>query len=78
MLSTNSSKHNTLSALLSLAAGAGHREFQYKLGETFKIADRVKAAEWHQKGMLSRILQNVNTLSAFHSPVAEIGNLNAQ
>jgi hypothetical protein len=50
------------------AAEAGDACGQYNLGYMFKTgkgvkANLVKATEWYQKGMLSRILQNINTLS---------------
>src|SRR5215468_1697886 len=62
-------KISTHSALLSPAAEAGLPRAQYNLGVIFDnglgvSANPVKAVEWYQKGMLSRILQNINTLSA--------------
>jgi Sel1 repeat len=38
----------------------------------------VKAFEWMQKGMLSRFLQNINTLSGLLPPAAEAGPPKAQ
>jgi uncharacterized protein len=65
------------------AAETENRDAQYILGhmlEHGKGVERnpVKAIEWYQKGMLSRILQNINTLSAFLSPAAEAGDVDAQ
>src|SRR5215469_15351469 len=67
---------NTLSALLLPAAEAGHAGAQNNLGVIFEngfgvSANPVKAVEWYQKGMLLRILQKINTLSALLSPAAE-------
>jgi TPR repeat protein len=57
-----------LSALLSPAAEAGLPEAQFHLGQILHKgkgveANPAKAFEWYQKGVLSRILQNINTLS---------------
>jgi TPR repeat protein len=41
-------------------------------------ANPVKAVEWYQKGMLSRILSNINTLRALLSSAAEAGHVDAQ
>jgi TPR repeat protein len=51
-----------LSAFLSPAAEAGLSEAQHNLGWMFEIGERaeanlVKAVEWYQKGMLSRMHQ---------------------
>jgi TPR repeat protein len=72
-----------LSALLSPAAEAGLSSAQYILGLMFQDgegvdANPVEAVEWCKKGTLSRILQNINTLSAFFSPAAEAGHVEAQ
>jgi uncharacterized protein len=74
---------NTLSALLLPAAEAGDIDAQFNLGDMYLTgigveANPVKAVEWYQKGMLSRILQNINTLSALLSPAAESGLPQAQ
>jgi Sel1 repeat len=64
----------------SLAAKAGLPKAQCYLGEMCENnwADRAKAAEWYQKGMLSRILQDIKTFSALPSPAAKAGDTNAQ
>jgi Sel1 repeat len=68
---------------LPLAAEAGSVEAQCSLGKAYEIgegveANPVKAIRWYQKGMLSRILQNINTLSVLLSPAAEAGYVKAQ
>jgi uncharacterized protein len=83
MLSPILQNINTLSALLSPAAEAGDAVFQYKIGNMYKNGkgvkeNVVKAFEWYQKGMLSRILQNINTLSVLLSPAADMGHVDAQ
>jgi uncharacterized protein len=73
-----------LSAFLSPAAEEGNPKAQYIFGLMFQDgeegvdANPVEAVEWFQKGMLSRILQNINTLSAFFSPAAQAGHVKAQ
>jgi uncharacterized protein len=74
---------NILSALLSSAAEAGHAIAQNNLGCMYQHgrgveANPVKAVEFYQKGMLSRILSNINALNAFLSPAAEAGQRDAQ
>jgi Sel1 repeat len=83
MLSRILQNINTLSALLLPAAEAGHSFAQYNLGWMYYYgkgveANPAKAVEWYQKGMLSRILQNINTLSALPLPAAEAGNQDAR
>jgi Sel1 repeat len=73
----------TLSVLLSSAAEAGDGDAQFNLARMFELGEGVKvnpvkAVEWYQKGMLSRVLQNINTLSALLSPAAETGHVKAQ
>jgi uncharacterized protein len=80
----NSSKYrHTLHASFSLAAEAGLPKAQKFLGEMHKrgvwvAQDQVKAAEWIQKGMLSRILQDTKTFSVLLSPAAKAEDRDAQ
>src|SRR5580700_5925612 len=75
----NSSKYqHTLNALLSPAAEAGQMDAQNNLGCMYRDgkgveANPVKAVEWYQKGVLSRILQNINTHSTrfFRQPLKQ-------
>jgi hypothetical protein len=70
----NSFNINILSVLLSAAAEAGDPVAQFNIGNIFQVGrgvmrNEAKAAEWYQKGMLSQILQNINTLIAlFRQP----------
>jgi TPR repeat protein len=62
----NSSNINTLSALLFLAAKAGHTLAQYNLGCMLRDGEEVeknlvKAVEWIQKGTLLCILKYQHT-----------------
>jgi uncharacterized protein len=69
---------NTLSAFISLAAVAKIPEAQLELGVAFQEgkgvkADKIKAFDWIEKGMMLQIIQNINILSALLSPAAEAG-----
>jgi uncharacterized protein len=68
---------------LPLAAEAGSVKAQRSLGKAYMTgkgveANPVKAIEWYQKGMLTRILQNINTLRVLLSSAAEEGDEDAQ
>jgi TPR repeat protein len=74
---------NTFNTFLLPAAKAGHPEAQFNLAVMYGIGEGVdkdmdKEFEWCQKGVLSRILQNINTLSALLLLAAEAGVPKAQ
>jgi Sel1 repeat len=69
---------NTLSALLSSAAEAGNISAQNNIGYAFEHGkgvevNLIKAVEWYQKGILSQILQDINTLNTlFRQPLKQV------
>jgi uncharacterized protein len=75
---------SALNVLLSPAAEAGLAEAQFSLAYMFERGKGVKknvynAFKWYNKGILSRIFQNINTLRAiFFLLAAESGLTDAQ